>query len=145
MQLESAQILCTVATLAGDTTPYRPTHINHPCTIWAAQSKMNWLYLRTMAFIMEQEWRFRFDKPPGATHKSIDVIRSLTVPPLPNSCMTPFSLAMPDKYKCSNAIQAYRSYYTHEKETYTQAGKIKSHTWTKRSRPVWMDKNNFPV
>lgn len=47
MTLETAQILSTV--MRG---PYRPTHIHHPCVVWAKTEgfAMNWLtsYLRSL-------------------------------------------------------------------------------------------------
>lgn len=47
MVLESSQMLSTaiyVATM-DDIQPCKPTHINHPCNIWARQSKGNYLWL----------------------------------------------------------------------------------------------------
>jgi hypothetical protein len=45
MILETAQILCSALHKNGFTATYRPTHLNHPCVIWASQSKLhfNWL------------------------------------------------------------------------------------------------------
>lgn len=45
MILESAQILSTARYLWGYGAPYRPTHIHHPCVIWAASSKGNYIWL----------------------------------------------------------------------------------------------------
>ena len=145
MQLESAQMLCTAVVLSGDVAPYKPTHINHPCSIWVRESISNWFYLRDMAYIMEDEWRFRFDKRSGSTHKAIDAVRTLIIPPLPDKGLTAFALAMPDKYKTGNAIESYRAYYTHEKHSYTMSGKVCPHKWTTRSKPAWMDKSIYPI
>ena len=40
MVLETAQILSTIS--GG---PYRPTHANHPCVLWAGATKRNYLWL----------------------------------------------------------------------------------------------------
>jgi hypothetical protein len=40
MILESAQMLSTA--IDG---PYKPTHVNHPCTIWARKTRSNYMWL----------------------------------------------------------------------------------------------------
>lgn len=39
MILESTQIVCSVANELGIETPYETTHYNHPCTVWARESR----------------------------------------------------------------------------------------------------------
>lgn len=89
MQLESAQMLCTAVVLSGDVAPYKPTHKNHPCSIWARESLSNWLYLREMAYIMEDEWRYRYNKTKHHTHKAVDAIRTLIIPNIEDKGLTP--------------------------------------------------------
>lgn len=62
MCLESAQILSTVMHLYGEDAPYKPTHQNHPCVKWAAESRVNaqWLFRHFQALCLEY-WR-RYDK-----------------------------------------------------------------------------------
>ena len=45
MTLESAQIICSALILRGLTAPYKPTHLKHPCVMWAAESihNISWL------------------------------------------------------------------------------------------------------
>ena len=45
MILESAQIMATTMHFYGDHHEYKPTHKNHPCTMWAKKSKQNFLWL----------------------------------------------------------------------------------------------------
>jgi len=45
MILESAQMLSTTLRLFGKSAPYRPTHINHPCTLWVRKSRQNYMWL----------------------------------------------------------------------------------------------------
>ena len=143
MQLESAQMLCTAVVLSGDVAPYKPTHKNHPCSIWARESLSNWLYLREMAYIMEDEWRYRYNKTKHHTHKAVDAIRTLIIPNIEDKGLTPFAMAMSDKYKSEDPILSYRVYYTLEKQTYYRKGKVIDHTWTRRERPKWMDLNIY--
>ena len=106
MVLESAQMLSTV--LGG---PYKPTHANHPCTKWVAESRANadWLWL--LADALNLEYKERFDHIKD--HKSWTVIEPLwrDIKKLPNRGMTLFALAMPDEFKDDDAVTAYRAYY----------------------------------
>ena len=47
MILETAQMLCTAARTKGAWAPYKQTHKKHPCTLWAAATKANWVWLTT--------------------------------------------------------------------------------------------------
>lgn len=67
----------------------------------------------------------------GTSHKSMEVINKLPLPThLKELGLTPFALAMPDQYAdSSNPIQSYRNYYSGEK-----VGLAK---WTGRGVPNW--------
>jgi hypothetical protein len=41
MTLETAQILCSAANNLGQWAPYLPTHLKHPCVLWAAACRAN--------------------------------------------------------------------------------------------------------
>lgn len=131
MILESAQILSTVCYKYGIQTQYRPTHINHPCTLWAGKSISNWLWLKDLALQLNDEYKFRFNKCDD--HKSATIINQLPCPPIPKNELTEFVQAMPLKYKNLSPVQAYRQYYIHEK--------FKICTWKKRSTPQWFKEN----
>ena len=109
MILETAQILSTVAQRG-----YKPTHAKHPCTLWAKESIQNWNWLCEHGIAMGKEYTARY----GKVHKSIDVIQDLidNPPDLPNKGLTPFAQAMPDDYKCNDAVSAYRKYYINDKK-----------------------------
>lgn len=106
MILESAQMLSTV--LDG---PYRPTHANHPCTRWIAESQANAEWVVTLAWHLNDEWRARYGHT--VNHKSWEVIRSMedSIGKLPSKRRTPFALAMPDEYRSADPVEAYRAYY----------------------------------
>lgn len=130
MILESAQVLSTVCRLYGHDAGYKPTHQNHPCTIWARKSRANWLWLRDLAEELEYEWQQRF----GHTreHKSATVIRSLPVPDLPNprvKCITHPAQAMPERYRHDDPVIAYRVYYMRDKRALAD--------WGSRGQPSW--------
>ena len=106
MILESAQMLSTV--LGG---PYKPTHANHPCTQWVAESRQNaeWLWLLADALNCEYKDRFNHER----NHKSWDAIEPSwrAIKTLPDVGLTPFAQAMPEEFKCDDAVDAYRAYY----------------------------------
>jgi hypothetical protein len=126
MILESAQILCSVLWSCGIKAPYRKTHVNHPCVLWAAESLANWRWLKELARELNAEYQYRFNKE---SHKSFDVIMSLPEPPLSDLGLTKQPLVMPKCYHRADAISSYRLYYAKEK---THIAK-----WTKRKVPKW--------
>jgi hypothetical protein len=126
MILEYAQILCSVHHLSGGTAPYRLTHKNHPCNVWARESLSNYDWLLLLAHKLAHEYTHRY----GKVHKSSLVINSLPVPNIPDIGLTPFPQAMPDEYKSSDAVAAYRSYYLGEKSWMLQ--------YKNRPQPDWI-------
>lgn len=112
MILEAAQIACTVAQTCGITNvPYKPTHANHPCTVWARKSVENYLYLLDYAFYLNEEAKRRYKRK--VDHKSWTVIESIVgIPDLPSLGLTEFARAMPEQFKkIPDTVEAYRAYY----------------------------------
>jgi hypothetical protein len=108
MILESTQILSTVCRSYGMNVGYKATHINHPCVKWCSESLTNWIWLRNLVKHLNDEWKLRFNHIKN--HKSYDVAMSLPTPPIDIFELTPFALAMPDKYRSGDAVQSYRNY-----------------------------------
>ncbi|MCF8128833.1 MAG: pyrimidine dimer DNA glycosylase/endonuclease V [Deltaproteobacteria bacterium] len=129
MILESAQIMCTALHKQGFETPYKPTHTKHPCVLWVEKSHGNFIWLESLAFALNQEFKYRYDKDKD--HASIQVVRKISVLSYENRGLTPFAQAMPEPYRRENdAVSAYRAYYRGEKAKFA--------TWTKRPLPEWM-------
>jgi hypothetical protein len=76
---------------------------------------------------LNEEFKFRFK---GVDHKSFLVSQELKEPKIEDLGLTPFTLAMPDHYRRSDSVEAYRYYYQEEK---------KFAKWTKRERPYWLN------
>ncbi len=128
MILESAQMLCTVVNLSGGKAAYRSTHTRHPCTVWAARSRSNWIWLRRLALALNGEYRYRFRA--ASDHESARVIRGLSVPGIADHGLTEFAQAMPDGYRVpGNPVEAYRRFYIGEKSRFAK--------WTRRKPPKW--------
>ena len=126
MPLESAQML---STLNAPNAPSKPTHRNHPCTLWAGATSGNYDWLVRLGLALCDEYTHRY----GKEHKCRAVIEMLRLPPpsVQEGPLTSFAQAMPDDCKQDDAVQAYKGYYrTH-----------KAHigTWKKRERPEFMD------
>lgn len=129
MVLESTQILSTVQSKFGVQTKYKPTHANHPCTIWAGESICNYDWLLTHAKALSDEYTYRYGKI-HACKELIDGVLSI-VPSINKLENTPFVQAMPEHYKIpDDPVQAYRDYYIGEKGSFAQ--------WNKaRKAPEW--------
>lgn len=130
MILESAQIACTALNEKGFKTPYRSTHIKHPCVIWAGTSFANLQWLKELARALNREYRYRYAS--NADHRSLAVIDRIEGMEFASSGLTPFAQAMPEAYKVAgNPVQAYRNFYVAEKMGFAK--------WTKRKMPGWIN------
>jgi hypothetical protein len=134
MVLESAQMLGAVLNQHGIKTPYRSTHVNHPCTMWAGESLSNWRWLRKLALALNGEYRYRYEK--DVDHKSAGVILELPEPPIDDIGLTEFAQAMPEKFRIpGDTVQAYRNFY--------RGDKIRFAKWTKREVPDWFQQQSI--
>ncbi|MFN9952871.1 MAG: hypothetical protein ACK55I_07210, partial [bacterium] len=79
--------------------PYRLTHKNHPCSIWARESLSNYLYLCELTLELCREYTYRY----GKTHKTQQVLEWCIInkPNIQDIGFTTPALAMPDQYKTS--------------------------------------------
>lgn len=129
MILESVQLLCTTLNKKGFTTPYKSTHINHPCVIWLEQSYDNFIWLRKLTKALNQEYKYRYKK--DVDHKSMQVLAQIEIHKYQRIGLTPFAQAMPDEYKVlDDAVSAYRRFYIEDK--------LKFAKWTRRKPPKWL-------
>lgn len=128
MILESVQMLCTVLNKQGYQTPYKSTHIKHPCVLWLEESFDNFIWLKSLALALNEEYKFRYHKQQD--HKSITVLAKIAAYSYPSKGLTPFKQAMPAQYKTLNdPIKAYRNFYMGDKAKFAK--------WTRRSPPHW--------
>lgn len=129
MILESAQLMCTALNKKGFLTPYRSTHIHHPCVLWVEESFDNFLWLRDLTLELNREYRYRYRKHQD--HASIKVLHAIDHCRYEAAGLTPFVQAMPAEYKVpGDAVQAYRNFYRGEKLDFA--------TWTRRRKPDWI-------
>jgi len=130
MILETAQLLCGVHHMTespSENVPYKLSHKNHPCSIWARESMDNYLWLCELGMELCAEYTFRY----GKRHKSQQVIEWCIYnrPNIPEEGFTVPAKAMPDQYKVEDVVQSYRNYYLGEKKSFCN--------WKNRNIPSW--------
>lgn len=137
---EAVQILSTV--YGG---PYKPTHAQHPCVRWAAESHANAIWLYTLACELHTEWMHRFGKPHGSGMKLTNIqARMAAQAPRRFVTRSPFAQAMPEQYRDRDAVKAYRAYYNAEKQGFWHSGKWRAAKWTNRPEPPWFIRQPAP-
>jgi hypothetical protein len=132
MILEGTQMLCTVLHKFGKSAPYKPTYMNHPCTLWVERSLSNWRWLRNFVVDLDKERFLRLGNL-YTSHKSATVAIELPEPNINDIGLTSFVQTMPDKYKSDDVVIAYRKYYRCEKKNFA--------TWKNRPVPFFMLNN----
>lgn len=107
-------------------TRYLPTHINHPCAIWARSSLEHHYWIINYINALNEETMWRGNK----SHASCAEANRMPEPgQLPNKGWYKPALAMPDQYKFDDPVEAYRSYYIQEKADMA--------SWKRRGAPYW--------
>lgn len=113
MPVEYAQLLSSAAVHYGHLAPYKETHKNHPCAIWARESEANYALLYDLAVAVGAEYTRRYNK----VHKSTIALEGLpkvlgmskgATTPLPN-CTT-----LKEQEHLS-IVDRYRLYYLRDK------------------------------
>jgi len=128
MILESAQLMAAACILHGGDSPYKLTHKNHPCSIWARETRANYEWLLTHHIAMLDEYTLRYGKV-HKTQEHLDYwLRGVML--IPEGELTPFAQAMPEDIRIpGDPVQAYRNYYTQEKAHFA--------TWKHGIIPQW--------
>lgn len=117
MILETAQILCATHDRYGEHQDwmYKPTHVKHPCTLWAGDSVAHYDWLQKLGMELCYEYTRRY----GKVHKTQAILEQLKTPPIeliylyeptwddPPRCM-------PDECKAPSALESYKIYYKHK-------------------------------
>lgn len=139
MVVESCQILSTVHhTLDGIQVGYKPTHSQHPSTVWTRSTSANyqWLYAHFKALC--EEYTFR----TGKIHKSSELLNVLGKLPtnIKKAELEPFAMAMPDPHKRLGIFDqtvAYRSYLKEKYAEWACREKPIAVSWGLRNQPEW--------
>lgn len=133
MILEYSQLLSTAHYILDNfknENLYKPTHINHPSSIWVRSSIENYMWLYLLLEELHSEYSFRYDK----IHSSKRLMKLLINPPDNIDNKIEFfdpPLCMPDEFKNSDAILSYRKFYNF--------GKFHLASWKRRTPPPWFN------
>lgn len=127
MILESGQMLC--AAHEPGAAPWKRTHYNHPCAVWARASTENYNWLAAHGLELCAEYTRRY----GRRHRAEDVLLwcSENVPrTVPEGPLTPFAIAISDpKYHLNDVVSSYRAYYIGVKSRFAR--------WRYCDPPAW--------
>jgi hypothetical protein len=134
MCLEYAQLLSSVLRvnspeLCTINFPYRLTHKNHPCAVWARASNRNYNKLYKLAIALGEVYTYRYKK----RHKSIEtIVKQLPSPRFNSTELTELPQCMPEQYRIKNdPVTAYRIYYIEEKAGFAE--------WKYSDTPAWFN------
>lgn len=138
MPTESMQMLSTILTHLDIEAPYKPVMLNHPSTIWARETKQNFLWLMQHTYALCQEYTQRYGKMHKVEETFYEFEDNLYkgASLLPDTELTEFAIAISDDMQCrkqtgfdeATAIEKYRMYYLHDKWHFA--------TW-KTNSPDW--------
>lgn len=123
MMVETAQLLSTACIHYGLPAPYRKTHANHPCAIWARGRAGNYSWLYQHGDEIGLEYTRRYGKAHRSHTALLGMETSIPAPP----GMTPFPNVTPYG---GDVVEAYRQLYRVEKRHLA--------TW-KSSPPPWWE------
>lgn len=126
MPIEYAQLISAVLVPYGLEAPYKETHKNHPCAVWARAHADNYTWLYDLAIATGAEYTYRY----GKIHKSTAVLDTVprvisgmpagsSPPPNCTTIKTGYSL-----------VDSYRLYYMRDK--------ARMLTFKNRPEPPWM-------
>jgi hypothetical protein len=129
MITETAQILSSVYYFTDEEykAPYKLTHINHPCCVWARESLSNWVWLRDLGIALYNEYKYRYN---DKMHKAGEVILTLEKPSIPDNGLTKQPQVMPEYCRRMDVVEAYRNYYIQEKQHILK--------YTRKAIPEWL-------
>lgn len=156
MQIESAIMLAhafpqsvldhpsTPRTKSGNPRKSGKGYYNHQCSIWARESKENFLWLADHALEMFNERRFRW--PASPNHFTEDFIvwckDNVHNTAIANNTLTEFAIAINADSNCRqvlnfddlSVVDQYRLFVNYDKSFAT---------WTARAKPAWF--SNLPL
>ena len=137
MVLETAQLLCTAMHDRGYSVAYRPTHFNHPCSVWARANLNNLAWLAAHGRSLAVEYDRRYNR----SHASGEVIASMQddIAALCRNAQKPRQFANCARnarlgldFTDRPVIDAYRAYLCAKWDDDGERAR-----WTNRKPPFW--------
>jgi hypothetical protein len=113
--------------LTSKGTPLKGGYHNHPCTRWCGETRANYKWASNHALALCSQYFQRYGKI-HTCQQGIEMLSQM-FHLIPEGELTPFAQAMPDQYKDSNPVTAYRNYYLNEKREFAN--------WRLGNVPYW--------
>lgn len=136
MILETAQMLSTALVIHGHSGDglYKPTHRNHPCTVWASENREHFTWLANHGEALVDEYQYRY----GKFHKSNEIIEKCIY----QSGLIPAQraeLGYPSYYQNSSMFKNEPDVFLAYRLTMLKkwSEDKRPPTWTKRGEPTW--------
>lgn len=129
MALETAQLLSTAIHVRGGSATYKPTHVNHPCSVWARECVGNftWAYEHFEALLAEYTHRYSKTHACAKLTREINDGRYL----VRAGAMTRPAICTPGVDR-GTTIDSYREYMRVK-----WASDKRTPMWTNRNNPDW--------
>jgi hypothetical protein len=100
---------------------------NHPMARWVRESKWNYSFTIKLALSLCLEFEYRYKHFHGCTDHVIWLANNY--PQFEKYSKTVIPQCMPEQYKTSCPVQAYRNYY--------RGDKVRFAKWSHRPEPIW--------
>lgn len=128
MVLETAQMLSTALQAYGvSDAPTKPTHQFHPCSLWVRETRSNYRWTVKLFDALLREYTDRYGKV-HAYQRYLNYFM-MHANMIPDGPLTVHPQCMPDQYKDTDPVQAYRKYYKGEKSSFAK--------WRNGNVPLW--------
>jgi hypothetical protein len=131
MILEHTQILSTALHVNGIPGPYKITHKNHPCTVWASSNPSNWVNLMQLTWALVEEYNYRFNKQHACQIKITE-------------CAVKFSASSWSYYRQPLDPYVNCSLFKEETDVFSAYKKTLVHKWNNDKRPPKWTKRQRP-
>lgn len=116
------------------------TYANHPITLWAKESLINFSYIVAYGLALCKEYTFRFNKKHSCEIRlqsfANQLSKDFTNPKTFKLCIPDWLCKTHDTDCLQDAVYYYREYYLHCKTSIA--------SWTNRQPPDWWPGKNFP-
>ena len=144
MPLEEAQMLCTslwhhAPDYAEEHGLYKPVHQKHPCTLWAMECRMNYMWATNLYYAMLQEYTKRYHKVHGASKHCLAIVLGKKFIPNTTNFITPHPQCFSghDDLKTDEnfPIEAYRKFYIVDKLRFAR--------YKYTEKPQWLEEKQI--
>ncbi len=134
MVLETCQILSTAVWERGGEGPYRRTHVNHPCCVWARENAANYMWTHRLFECLAVEYTYRFGRQHRSWSEHGERLRNEVDLFKDGFDMTPHTQCTPGVESSGDVHEDYRELLRRKWEADGDRAR-----WTRRDPPSWKE------